>query len=876
MKLFELNTHHTFLNIYPVISILNSCSIDIVLENGDKKLLGIYTEGHTAVIKNLEPGKLVVRATSFTANKTNEETQEEVIVVEDAIKYGGGKAKKGFVFDSSPWLFVTTGDRLYIWNRETQTSKIEYNLDPDEILPCWAGSSYFLFKSLGDYSIFDIQSGQIIFSYNKHIYVNDRIVMYGDFGDVHVYDYHTQQEILVLKDQYSFDLAKSRLFYIQDKKVYFLNTSSTFKKQIEDIEELSDGKYQLHKQYLLSYNLVKGRKTYHLYDLSLPLKKIDCYSFETDNYVGEFFEHEMFGLQGIKEQLNRACDEIRKAQISYRDVEISATISYYNLYKFSFTYENHKRLLNLYFQDVKASKKSRISQAYIAKLEKDQEAVSIRDVAFECENVTTATTQTLEEPVYNKEFGTLLCHSKSTQYAVFQKDDGLTLLCPNIEKPSAILQDVYMPCLYQNAYFTSDGKSVVMVKGNDSTICNFEDLSETSFYVEGFVTARQEGFNGYKPELVFLHSSFAQPRWHDPISLNYVLPEDMSYHIFKSSDGCFEANINFRTVLINYLTGEEVSSKEYMEFEKLYTLREDASDDEKKEVLALRPKLLEQYGEEKITERWRKYYTSHMDCLLSVNLTQDEKKARVDTAIKRELDAFLTTRKNITPIIFDQLGYVVYRNTKTGKENTILIGSHVWFLNYVSFSSDSRYLAFGAKMTQYEFRSSMSGVYVLYDLQEKREVLRYDDNNTPADRNLSAVWSAVFSKKMDSAFYDSNPNSYIVHNKEGVFSTELVARRSLLCFSPTGDYIAFSNQGYIDYQHHPDRWGHQPSGHIFIHKVASPQETLCTFDDFAEGIRGVSVSAGSVASAAFSCDERRLLAVGSDGTVVVRNLHLSL
>jgi WD40 repeat protein len=157
---------------------------------------------------------------------------------------------------------------------------------------------------------------------------------------------------------------------------------------------------------------------------------------------------------------------------------------------------------------------------------------------------------------------------------------------------------------------------------------------------------------------------------------------------------------------------------------------------------------------------------------------------------------------------------------------------------------------------------------------ERKEILRFDEGHYAVEnRQLSAIWSAVFSSKMDSAFYDSNPNSYIVHYNNGQFSTELVIDRSLLCFSPSGNYIAFSNQRYIDYQHHPDYWGHQPSGNIFIHKVSDAQHTLLEFNDFAEGIKGVCRRAGNVASAAFSQDESRLLAVGSDGTVVVRNLN---
>ena len=47
------------------------------------------------------------------------------------------------------------------------------------------------------------------------------------------------------------------------------------------------------------------------------------------------------------------------------------------------------------------------------------------------------------------------------------------------------------------------------------------------------------------------------------------------------------------------------------------------------------------------------------------------------------------------------------------------------------------------------------------------------------------------------------------------------------------------------------------------------------YNDFGDGIGGVTNMtrrAGNVASAAFSSDEKRLLAVGADGVIVIRNL----
>ena len=70
-------------------------------------------------------------------------------------------------------------------------------------------------------------------------------------------------------------------------------------------------------------------------------------------------------------------------------------------------------------------------------------------------------------------------------------------------------------------------------------------------------------------------------------------------------------------------------------------------------------------------------------------------------------------------MITDALGYVVFYNVKTRKETSILIGNDVWFLNYVSFSRDSRYLAFGTKMAQSDYRTSQSGVCVLFEIEKE-------------------------------------------------------------------------------------------------------------------------------------------------------------
>lgn len=131
----------------------------------------------------------------------------------------------------------------------------------------------------------------------------------------------------------------------------------------------------------------------------------------------------------------------------------------------------------------------------------------------------------------------------------------------------------------------------------------------------------------------------------------------------------------------------------------------------------------------------------------------------------------------------------------------------------------------------------------------------------------------IFSKNGDVAFYDSCANAYLKHKVDNYNHTEEAPGKSLLCFSPSGKFIACSDQNYIDYTHHPNGyWGHQPSGNVFIHSVENFSECLEQYNDLGDGIFGVATRAGNVSSASFSQDETKLLVVGNDGVVVIRNL----
>ena len=455
----------------------------------------------------------------------------------------------------------------------------------------------------------------------------------------------------------------------------------------------------------------------------------------------------------------------------------------------------------------------------------------------------------------------MISKSEKGNWMVSIYNNDLFLSCLRDETRFQILSSVFDSSKYSNAFFTSDGKLAVFDRLNKKMdIIGFEDLELTSFVVDGSTVSVNAGVNGYNFELDSRLFDGRLPVWRDPITLNRIDREDILKYTFSSPDGKWIANNNFEERYYNRLLEKEMSIEEYYELKQKYDFNSSATDEEKRNVLKERKALLHQYGKEKLLHNILVDYSTYIK-------DADE----LEQMVLRRFELYLSEEERFTPLFVDVNGYVVYKkiDNEEPEERKVLIGRGVWFLNYVSFSYDSRFLAFGAKMKEDDFRHALEGVFVLYDLENNKEIIRSDKND-----DLYAVWMTMFSKKGDVAYYDSHANTFIAKALSN-YEIEEAEGKSLLCFSPSGNYIALSDQKYIDYTHHPySNWGHQPSGNVFIHDVSNFSNCLEQYNDFGEGISGIASRAGCVASAAFSQDEKRLLAVGTDGVVVVRNLHI--
>lgn len=833
----KVNTHHAYLNN----DVVFSCKgLHVTIKDElDGKMYDVDE-------------KLSVRLSSGYHRFVCDELNQVIdVTIEDAIKLGGSLIEKAFVFDDNDWVFVKAKDRLYATNNQTQEEKVIYDISPDEIINL-CSNTHFLFKTKSDYSVYNIIEGKFIFKFHNYIWGNNHLVLYKNEGEIVVYDYKKDKIITSFDGPYSFG---KKLYYVKNDYVCSLNLESNFTIRIKDIEHVNKDRIIMSGNYVLQYLGGKHNKIYNLFDMKSGEGHVYKIAFSTPYCIEDFMGENTLEFKQVKDKYiqfrkdnSQLCsdDNLEVTYTGLKIVDIEKDNGKFKLLGEIILHPNSRYNTPFVLSEYEDGK-MRFSDIVIEKIQKENSEEHCKEVKLKFKQ------------------GRLLGQSYSGDKYVFLKDSTLWLSTPSsptLVAESRILDSVFDKSSYFDAHFTSDGKKLVFERSDHTAgIVNFENLEEDEFDVSNYNIGKYSGINGYKPILIIADGR--QPRWVDPITMNIIDNADISHHMFVSPDGEYSAKGGMKKIFHDILTDKDISNEEYSKLCKTYDWTSSAEKTEIEGKIKLREELYDKYG-----ERLFLHVKEEANWLFS-NLSSDDEK--VLQYISREIKDYINKNKNFVELFIDPLYYVLYNKKDTGEEEKILIGRNVWYLNYVSFSYDSNYLVFGAKMKEDSFRRSQAGVFVLYNLKTKEIVKRIDEGS-----GLYAVWMAMFNKRGDAAFYDSHANAYLVTRNSDYKLIKEAGGKSLLCFSPSGKYIALSDQNYIDYTHHPrEEWGHQPSGNVFIHSVDEFDKCICQYNDLGDSIEGVAYSAGCVASASFSFDEKRLMVVGKDGVIVVRNLHLN-
>lgn len=422
-----------------------------------------------------------------------------------------------------------------------------------------------------------------------------------------------------------------------------------------------------------------------------------------------------------------------------------------------------------------------------------------------------------------------------------------------VRKRSLILQDIYETQNYANVLLGEDGRQIIFRDIKQTKMLDLANGESFEFDNLSYINH----VNGIRPFFRLSETSQAlliNPVDGQPVNFNLV-----SEYQFVSPDYQLYADKTLDKYIeyYNLITQELISRKEFVQYARDFN---SSSDD--------------------VTQKRLDFIHLHFDFLYNQLKKRDQ---AYENKSREEIIKVLSTKRFpsnwFTSLFVDIKGVaVIKRISDDGEVARIPLGPPLWFLNYVSFSKDSKYIAIAGR---YPDESNYCGLFLVYDLEEKKTIID--------SRCSYAVWTTAFTIDDVVAAYTSTPNSFVGPVTDNEFKNDNnevmrdkgfnVRDLSFLTFSPDGKYFACSHQGYLCYRK-PDgtirtNWGHQPSSLVSIRNSANPQSELLALHDLSdEGIADTNIKQ-SVASVSFSNDNSRIMMVGRNGVVVVRNIDLN-
>lgn len=398
---------------------------------------------------------------------------------------------------------------------------------------------------------------------------------------------------------------------------------------------------------------------------------------------------------------------------------------------------------------------------------------------------------------------------------------------------------------FSESYLSPDGRFLVLRnKSNQYSWYNLEKNEITNFDSGSFISFTKEGN-------MLVEDKTRKVKIIDPLTFNEITPPNYQYYKFLSPDGKLYAELGEKFKYFNKITKEILSEDEIL------TIRKDLNS-QFQSILTLTTDAQKIHLEDlRVDYNKLQYYNKYKSFFESNNLYD---------------------YKNLSPdhIIGKQYFVIIGIVGTDVKVEVLFPLDHVYY-NYAVFSHDSRYFAWVGK-------TSFSGIVRLYKVEFDaiKELLSLDKEFIHL-LTSKATWVCGFSSNGYFAAYDSIPVTYLLQVKDENFSEitsgdnvsqenlfNRIYGRNFLCFSPSGKYMALSEQGYRPYSLGGS--GHQESNALHILNTLT-EENIISFEEHGEIIK-VDQSK-KVVFVAFSADEKKLMSLSSDGVVIVRDVDLN-
>ena len=441
-------------------------------------------------------------------------------------------------------------------------------------------------------------------------------------------------------------------------------------------------------------------------------------------------------------------------------------------------------------------------------------------------------------------------------YGIELKEDKILLYTTQnnkLSEPQIILENLFDTSKFSNAFLSENGHQIIHRNNDVYRMIDLDTGDSTEFDNLSFV----EHINGLRPQFRIIDTSLALLI--NPMNGLPVKTHLLDEYQFVSPDGTMYADkaLGKYVEYYDHIQQRLISQEEYFEFYDKFNLI--VFDEEKRK--------------ERLQNR-KEFVQQHLDFLIDALLKEGYGEKPIEEQKERLINNFGI--QEFLSLFIELRGIAVICRTEDKSEVArIKLGFPLEYLNYVSFSYDNHYVAIAGK---YPDRSGYAGLFLVYDLVENKRIVD--------SKSSYAVWVTAFTKDNVVAAYTSSPNSIIgninelpEHINKAVFKIDNgfpVRGVNFLSFSPDGSMFACSHQGYIRYRDKDGEinknWGHQPSSLVSIRKVDSPDDEITSYSDLSD--EGIEKFKRSVASVSFSNDNSRLMMVGRDGVMIVRNLHL--
>ena len=402
----------------------------------------------------------------------------------------------------------------------------------------------------------------------------------------------------------------------------------------------------------------------------------------------------------------------------------------------------------------------------------------------------------------------------------------------------------------QESYLSPDGKFLVLKEHGEYSVFDIKKNEKIRFFTGNFLKFSKEG------NLIIEKDNKRSAKVYDAVTLSEIKPSNYHHYKFLSPDGKLYAPLSPSERYINKLNGEELA---------------------KKEVRKLRDKLGKPYkipsynqkDKQKINEFRKSYYKKY-----------ERKFKNLGTYHYSDINTydFIKIKE------FIEIGIV-----GTDKTTEINLAEGLGFYNYAAFSYDNKYFGYVGKPSRW-------GLIHLFKLDfdaTNKTLSIVDDYLTKLPK--MATWVCGFSKTDYFAAYDSRPYTYLIKMDEQLFEDDpiefyylrdhlnnersniyntykrwtKIRGKNFLCFSPTGEYIALSEQGYDPYT--LGGYGHQESNAVHI-AVTETGKVVNSFREHGDNIKYDDYK--KITFVGFSEDERRIMTLSKDGVVIIRDLDI--